>query len=412
MPSSHFVVVPPSNQSDMPSIHWRVVDGSLPLNRVLVIGSPKGGSGKTSLTTFAASELARLGARVLLVEATEGQAPLTQAFAFADAYSELGTGLGLHLQRIIGYPKDGETYSQTLARLRGMASIEAGQACGSIRRVSVSPVNPTLGFDFLPCGESNLAEVASSSKMAQRPIRRAMFAAFLETLAQARGGGWDFILIDVLPSAESPIVKGAMGVADAYALVVDTKSAQPLPGWGVLMEEIMRIQQAREEEGKAPDIFKGIILNKVNLSRSNFTQKINNLKIRVKQHEAAAEGVDVPVLAQIRELTSLALLGFNVHAVAQLAAAYGGRIPEDLDSLTDDDVHRLVLFEKGLSAEGNPLPVAAGIEWLASLLPGSRKTLMLEAQLLHPMLLELAGDAAAVEALRGYFAVVSQSDAD
>ncbi len=396
MSVSSFTVLPPSSPGLMPSLVWSIVAGTTPLNRVLVIGSPKGGSGKTSLTTFAASELARLGARVLLVEATEGQAPLTQAFAFSDA--DTGAGLGLHLQRIIGMTKDGENFAQTVARLRPMAAAEAKIAVTSIRRISVSPNDPAIGFDFLSCGEGNLAEVATSPKMAQRPIRRAMFATFLEALANEHGG-WDFIFIDILPSAESPIVKGSMGVADAYALVVDTESAQPLPGWGVLMEEIVRIQQAREGEGKDPNIFKGIILNKINPTRPNYTQKINRLKIRVKQRQAMDSGVTVPILAEIRKLTSLALLGFNVHAVQLLAEAYGGKIPEDLDDLTDQDVERLVLFEEGIRPDGSPLPVAAGIGWLSNLLPGSRKTLMEEAHVLHPMLLSLAGDGNALAAL-------------
>ncbi len=398
--TSHFAVQPPASTEDLPTLSY-VLSG-VPRNMVLVIGSPKGGSGKTSLTTFAASELARFGARVLLIEATEGQAPLTQAFAFTDADS--GAGLGLHLQRVIGMTKDGETYAQTCARLKGMMSIEAKAALGSIRRVSVSPDDPSIGFDFLPCGEGNLAEVANSSKMGQRPIRRAMFASFVQALA-AEHGGWDFILIDILPSAESPIVKAAMGIADSYALVVDMESAQPLPGWGVLMEELVRIQDAREDEGRSADIFKGLILNKVNPTRPNLTQKINRLKMRMKQYQAFKEGLEVPVLAEIRNLKSLALLGFNFHAVQQLANAYNGKIPEDLDELTDADVERLVLFEEGTNAAGDPLPVAAGIGWLANLLPGSRRTLMEEAEVLHPMLLSLAGDTPAREAYNQFLAV-------
>ena len=404
MSSSFFSVSPSSTGDGLPSLAFQIVGA--PQNKILVIGSPKGGSGKTSITTFAASELARLGARVLLVEATEGQAPLTQAFAYADADS--GAGLGLHLQRVVGMTKDGDSFSQTCARLKNVVAVEAKSALACIRRVSVSPENPDLSFDFLPCGEGNLAEVATSPKMAQRPIRRAMFSSFLQALA-AEHGGWDFILIDILPSAESPIVKAAMGVADSYALVVDTESAQPLPGWGVLMEELVKIQDARQEEGKAPDIFKGLILNKVNPTRPNLTQKINRLKIRVKQHQAAEEGLDVPVLAEIRKLTSLALLGFNVRAIQQLSVAYGGKIPEDLDDLSEEDIERLVEFEEGVNHEGDPLAIAAGIGWLANLLPGSRKTLTEEAKVLHPMLLSLAGD---TKALAELFEVLAAEDND
>lgn len=395
---SKFVVTPAIIKGGLPALVFVIAAGVAPRNLVLVIGSPKGGSGKTSITTCAASELARMGARVLLVEATEGQAPLTQAYAWADAQS--GVGLGHHLQRLIGMAKDGEDFDQTTARLKKWADQEAKEALGSIRRVSVSPDDPSLGFDFLPCGEGNLAEVATSPKMQQRPIRRALFTSFLQSLAGQRGGGWDFILIDVLPSAESPIVKAAMGTADSYALVVDTESAQPLPGWGVLMEELVKITEARASEGKDAEIFKGIILNKVNTSRPTLTQKINSLKIMLRQKEAMDLGVDVPILAQVRKLTSLALLGFNVHALQQLSEAYGGKIPEDLDDLTEQDVTNLLLFEEGLHKSGqDPLAVAVGINWLVKLLPGSRRTLLEEAAALHPMLLNLAGADDALSAL-------------
>ena len=119
MSSSFFSVSPSSTGDGLPSLAFQIVGA--PQNKILVIGSPKGGSGKTSITTFAASELARLGARVLLVEATEGQAPLTQAFAFADADS--GAGLGLHLQRVVGMTKDGDSFAQTCARLKNVVDV-------------------------------------------------------------------------------------------------------------------------------------------------------------------------------------------------------------------------------------------------------------------------------------------------
>ena len=66
-------------------------------------------------------------------------------------------------------------------------------------------------------------------------------------------------------------------------------------------------------------------------------------------------------------------------------------------------------FEEGVNHAGDPLAIAAGIGWLANLLPGSRKTLTEEAKVLHPMLLSLAGD---TKALAELFEVLAAEDND
>jgi cellulose biosynthesis protein BcsQ len=395
-----------------PSIMWQIAPDSIPANRKIILGSPKGGCGKSSLEMLAASELARMGAKVLFIEITEGQAPLTQSFAHSTL--DTGVGIGVHLQRLIGLARGGETHSQTMTRLKPAALREAQdlKASGAMVRIGVSPKDPSLGFDFLPCGESALAELATSPKMQERGVRRGVFGALLEALAEVYDGGWDFILMDILPSAESVIVRGAMGVTDSYALVVDMESAQPLPGWGVLMGELVQITEARTHEGLDPNLFKGLILNKVKPDRPGLTRKVNTLKVRMRQAQAEAEGVHVPVLAEVRNMTTLALLGFNTLAVQQLAAHYGGTIPNDLDDLNEEDVSRLTLFEEGRDEHGQGLPVVTGAAYLAKLFPPLRTILDTETRDLHPLLLNLAGDQEALDALlEAYQASASEPEA-
>jgi cellulose biosynthesis protein BcsQ len=368
-------------------------------NQRIVLGSPKGGCGKTASTTFVASAMAAMGADVLLVEMTEGQAPLTHSFAYNQIMAEDGgQGIGRALYNLIGMVRADDDYRTAYNRILPKAREEAKALLPAIRKIRIDPNDPTRTMDFLPCAESFLSQVANNPRMQQRPIRRAILDALMDALAKARLGaegrnGWDAILFDVLPSAESPIMKAAMGVADAYALLVDMESAQPLPGWGVIQEELNQIESARKAEGKPTKIFRGLILNKVNASakKARLTERVNRARINLIRHIAIQGGEPVNVIAEVRHLNTLALLGFNIVALDYLAKAYPGGIPENLDNLTDQDIEHLVVFSSGMDKEGNLLEVGTGSTWLAAMFPSLRRTLIEEEQRLMPLVLSLAG---------------------
>lgn len=369
-------------------------------NLRIVLGSPKGGCGKTATTTFTASALAGLGADVLLVELTEGQAPLTHSFAYDQAVAEDGgKGIGLALYNLTGVARSDDDYRTAYNRILPKAREEARELIKSIRKIRIDPADPSRTMDFLPCAEAFLAQVANNPRMHQRPLRRAILDALLDALAEVRMGvegkrGWDTILFDVLPSAESPVMKAAMGVADAYALLVDMESAQPLPGWGAIEEELSQIETARAAEGKSAGIFRGLILNKVNAGskKPRLTERINRGRISLIRHLAAENGNQVNVISEIRHLSTLALLGFNIVALDRLAKSYPGGIPESLDDLTDKDIENLVLFQTGTDLAGNNLEVGTGSAWLAAMFPSLRRTLLEEEQSLMPLVMVLAGD--------------------
>lgn len=382
-------------------------DPKNPANHRIVLGSPKGGCGKTSTSLFIGTTLAELGQSVLLVEMTEGQAPLSQSFAYEEANAaDGGRGIGLTMHRLIGRIRDDEDYTTALRRLLPVARQEAPTLLDAIVSVSIDPDDPTKVMHFCPCAEGALAEVSSSSRMRQRPIRRALLDAILIALAEAREArdgirGWDTIIMDVLPSAESPVMKAAVGVSDSYALLVDMRSAQPLPGWGIIQEEIAQVEAARKAEGKENGIFKGLILNMVaagSVKKAPRTERINRLKIRLLQRMAQEEGLDVPILADIRILNTLGLLGFNSFALRELTKNYPGGIPEDLDDLTDEDLEKLVCFTSSTSPDGKALEVGTGRAWLAAMAPSMKKTLAEETNLLMPLILALSNDNEALEA--------------
>lgn len=376
-----------------------------PSNYRIVLGSPKGGCGKTSTSLFLAATLVELGQRVLFLELTEGQAPLTHAFAYQEANKEDGgNGLGLALYRLLGGTYAENDYQTTLTRLLPKARTEAQVLLKSIRSVVVDPKNSNKVMHFLPCAEDYLSEVTASNRMRQRPMRRALLDSILIALAEACNeqcgiAGWDTIILDVLPSAESTVMKAAMGVADSYALLVDMESAQPLPGWGIIQDEINQIELARAQEGKQSDIFRGLILNKVSSGarKPHLTERINRLKIRLLQHIANNEGRNLDVLTEIRHLTTLALLGFNSYALAQLAKVYRNGIPEDLNQLSERDIEALVCFTTGTTPDGTVLDIGTGSAWLAKMFPSLRKILQDEQKILMPLILKLSNDNKAFE---------------
>jgi len=366
-------------------------------NLRIVLGSPKGGCGKTAVTTFVSSALAGVGAEVLLIELTEGQAPLTHSFAYDQAVADDGgKGIGLSLYNLAAVARSDDDYRTAYARLLPKAREEARELIKAIRPIRIDPNDPTRTMDFLPCAESFLAQVANNPRMHQRPLRRAILDSLLDALAEVRlettgKHGWDAILLDVLPSAESPVMKAAMGVADAYALLVDMESAQPLPGWGVIQDELVQIEAARKAEGKQGGIFKGLILNKVNsgAKKARLTERINRGKIALIRHLAKQNDTIIEVISEIRHLSTLALLGFNIVALDRLTKAYPGGMPESLDDLTDTDIENLVLFQTGTDLAGNNLEVGTGSAWLAAMFPSLRRTLAEEEQFLMPLALVL-----------------------
>jgi len=400
-----FVVTPRSDE--LPLVAFE--RSGPPINFKIVTGSPKGGSGKTSSMIFAASTLAAMGARVLIIEATEGQAPLTQAYHPGSfTHEDAGmNGLGAHLFQGLAVGRDDSTYDAAYSRYRPAMDRQAKKAIEGLTKISVGPNGPYM--DFMACGEEALAKVQHSPNMQLRHQRRALLAAFLDAIAAAHPDfGWDFIFLDTLPAVESTVTRAAMGVADSYAVVVDVESSHPLTGWGAISEELVAIATAREQEGKSPDTFKGLILNKIgDPKKKPLVEKINRYLIKCERAIAEKNGLRVDILAEVPRLTTLTLLGFNYTAVLALQKRYGANFPSDLDDLTDDDIEAMYNFKAGTNGAQELLEPAAGPKWIAAHNPAQAKKLDYESQSLIPMLLALAGDEAALDAYGNAWATIS-----
>lgn len=390
--ASGFVITPRADEA--PRLSWN--RPAVPLNHVVVVGSPKGGCGKTSVTLFSATTLAELGARVLLIEATEGQGPLTRAYSPMAAVED--RGLGNHLYQGIGAVKDDMDFAKAYAKVFPIMRQHAKAAMQDMTKVYVTP-DQSRSLDFLPCGESMLARVQSMSSMQQRDIRRALLTAFLDAIkAENPEGGWDYIFIDTLPTAESTVTRASIGIADSYALVVDVESSHPLTGFGGIKEEIGIVQASRVAEGKPGEVFRGLILNKIAPpNKRPLVEKVNRLLVAGEQKKAANQGLDVLILAEVPRLSTLTLLGFNYANLRNLQKRYPGGLPEDLNDLTDEDVDNLGLFDHGLTDEGELCETFAGVPILVDKLFGSNKRKILgEAESLYPLLLNLSADKAAL----------------
>ena len=378
-----------------------------PANYRIVAGSPKGGSGKTSTMIFAATTLAAMGARVLVVEATEGQAALTHAYhPTSYATSPDGrSGLGWHLYQGLGLAGGERDYASAYARYRGIMDKEAPAALASLGKIRVSPDNDRT-LDILPCGEIALERVQSAPAMQHRNHRRALLTAFLDALAAAHpDGGWDFIFLDTLPAVSNTITLAAMGVADSYSVVVDVESSHTLTGWGAISQELLEISREREEEGKDPNIFRGLILNKTGrASDRSLVERINRFLIACERKAAADAGFQVDILAEIPRKLLLTMLGFNYSSILTLSKRYGGALPEDLNTLTDEDVAAMYQFKAGADHDGQTLEPAAGVAWLCKANPGNRANYIQQAQELLPLLLSLANDDEAMGAYAQAFA--------
>lgn len=383
-----------------PLVEWSSTGPSRD-NQVIVIGSPKGGSGKTSVTLFCATTLAEMGAKVLLIEATEGQAPLSQAFYPQLSGQEEEAGLGPHLYRASGAINPSHGYLESYRRLQAVMAREAPLALASLRQVRVTPEDDTRAMDFLPAGQGALSVLQSQPAMHQWGPRRALLRSFLDALVAAHPqGGWDFIFVDTLPTAESTVTKASLGVADSYALVVDVESSHPLTGFQGILQEIYHSVEARKEEGLPPSVFKGLVLNKVAGSgRRPLVERINRSLIAARQREAEARGFPIDILREIPRLMTLTLLGFNHLAVQSLSRRYpNGRFPDDLDLLTDEDVDAILNFAVGLGVDGEDIPAAAGVAWVKQSLKPLKARLTQEAESLAPLILSFDSSGTALGA--------------
>lgn len=381
----------------LPLVSWSPEKGR-PQNHVVVIHSPKGGSGKTSTTLFCATTLAELGARVLLVEATEGQAPLTHAFFPASAEVGSEQGLGPHLFHGIAPLHTAPSFATAMKLLLPVMAREAPVALASLRPVYVTP-DRKKSLDFLPAGSAQLGLVQQMTVMQDRDKRKALLQAFVDALVAAHPrGGWDFIFIDILPSAESTITRAAIGLADTYILVVDVESSHPLVGFSHINAEIQESITSRKADGRSTEVFKGLVLNRVGRAKSRtYTEKVNRALIAAQQRESEATGRFIPILREIPRLQTLTLLGFNYLAVKALKARYPGGLPDDLDNLSDEDIEVILSFRDGIDANGNDFEAAAGVAWLIEANPLQRDRLLKEADSLAPLILAF-GDGSALDA--------------
>lgn len=361
-------------------------------NIVLMLVAPKGGAGKTTLTLASAQALAARGARVLLVDKTEGQAQLTMRFApetMKDPkHPYYGMGIGDVIYALAGHLHGlGHLSDEDLTRELVPKARKVVQKIKPVLKSLV--VDPKTGatLDFVPCG-SLLAAVAEMPIMADLGKRKAVFQAALAALAIECGGGWDYIFLDVVPSTTSPIVKGALSVATRAAVVVDCLSSCPLAG----LRELYKVaSDIKRNSGASEDLIAGWVLNRLPDPRGTkvpLVSKIVRLEI-----QALVQETDIPVLASVKSLDSLAMLGHNQNAVNTLMGAFPGGIPADPGELNAEQMEAVRAFQANDGAD-----LSVGIRPLIQRSAGSARALFREERELMPMVLSLAGESkAAVE---------------
>lgn len=364
-------------------------------NLLVAFVAPKGGAGKTTCTLLAASSVAARGARVLVVDATEGQGGLSMRLAPEATVSGRPHGLGA-LVRYVHDAMDqytGLPYTKKLQTLRdssvGKHAVLALQEKGEVLcRISVDP-DSAAAFDFLPCGSTILQKVQQDSTMGEPTTRQIVLQSVLDGLSEVYGQ-WDYIFVDVVPNAHSTVLKATMGVADRIAVVIDMKSSMPMAGLEEVMREVdaIKIQPHRPN----PEILGGLVLNRITRGSSMaLIAKIVQLEIKAYSQKA-----EVPILSKIKEMDSLTLLGMNNSAILELEEAFGGTLPS---GVLDDD-HLLTTAQvkavnRFLSHTGGDPGI--GIRHLAARQLGGMKSslgksLLREELELLPAVLELIGE--------------------
>ena len=258
----------------MPEQRSRPRDG-----RVIALANQKGGTGKTTTTVNLGIGLARLGKKVLLIDA-DPQGDLTTCLGWRDT-DNLGITLATKLTDVISEtmndPTDGILHHEE-------------------------------GVDLLP---ANLELSAMEYNLMNAMSRETTLRNYLSQVKDR----YEFVLIDCMPSL-SMVTLNALSAADSVIIPVQ---AQYLPAKGMtqLAQTISKVKKYINQDIKIDGMLLTLVDNRTNLAKSTVEALRENFGNQIKLYRTS-----IPIAVKAAETSSKGKSIFAYEPNSTVSKAY------------------------------------------------------------------------------------------